>query len=150
MTRRMSSERPRMPRTIAVLGGGTAGYFAALAIKRRFPQVAVTIVESSAVPIIGVGEATTTLMPPFLHAQLGLSVHELHRTVRPTFKMGIRFEWGLPGDHHFVYPFGDADPLQAEAFDGDLRTQSLVSLLMEDNRLPILRGPDGDILSLLP
>lgn len=138
-----------VPRSIGVLGGGTSGYFAALAIKKKFPSVAVTVVESSAVPIIGVGEATTTLMPPFLHAQLGLSIHEMNRLVRPTFKMGIRFEWGLPGDYHFNYPFGDADPILAARYDGDLHAQSLVSLMMDAKLSPILRGPDGKVLSLL-
>jgi tryptophan halogenase len=139
------------PRSIGVLGGGTAGYFAALAIKRRFPDRAVTVVDSKDVPIIGVGEATTTLMPPFLHAQLGLDVVELFRAVRPTFKLGIKFEWGLPEPGYcFTYPFGDADPIEAVAFDGDLRGQSLLSLMMGADRVPVLRGPNGEIESLLP
>lgn len=137
------------PRSIGILGGGTAGYFAALAIKRRFPRFAVTVVESSAHPIIGVGEGTTTLMPPFLHGQLGLSIEELFRAVGPTLKLGIRFEWGLPGEHRFNYPFGDAEPCAARFFDGDLRSQSLISMLMSEGRGPVVRGPEGQLLSLL-
>jgi tryptophan halogenase len=137
------------PRAIGVLGGGTAGYFAALAIKRRFPQLSVTLVESSNVPIIGVGEATTTLMPPFLHKQLGLSIHALDRVVRPTFKLGIRFEWGRPGDYHFNFPFGAGDPLLAHYLDGDLARQSLTSMLMDRDLAPIVRGPQGQVVSLL-
>ncbi len=133
---------------MGVIGGGTAGYFAALAIRRRFPDLPVTLVESRDVPIIGVGEATTTLMPPFLHAQLGIGMPELFRDVRPTFKLGIRFEWG-PSGGHFNYPFGDADPIEAVAFDGDLATQSLVSMMMDAGSAPVLRGPDGEIVSLL-
>src|SRR5690349_759295 len=129
-----SHDTRRPPRSIGVIGGGTAGYFTALALKRRFPDVAVTLVESSQVPIIGVGEATTTLMPPFLHGQLGLDIVGLFRAVKPTFKLGIRFEWGRPGDYHFTYPFGDADPIEAFAFEGDLRRQSLVSMLMGEDR----------------
>ena len=60
-------QRRGLPRSIGVIGGGTAGYFAALAVKARFPEIDVTVVESRDIPIIGVGEATTTLMPPFLH-----------------------------------------------------------------------------------
>jgi tryptophan halogenase len=135
---------------VGVLGGGTAGYFAALAIRRRFPDTEVTLIESSKIPIIGVGEATTTLMPPFLHQQLGLDGPGLFAAVRPTFKLGIRFEWGLPGGSFFEYPFGEADPVHAFLHGGSLRWQSLTSALMERNLAPVLRGPDGDVLSLLP
>ncbi|MBK9265327.1 MAG: tryptophan 7-halogenase [Polyangiaceae bacterium] len=138
------------PLRIGVIGGGTAGYFAALAIKRRFPHIDVMIVESSRIPIIGVGEATTTLMPPFLHAQLGLDIVELFHEVKPTFKLGIQFDWGLPGDYYFTYPFGEAQPVEAHVFERDLRLQSLTSLLMGERRAPILRGPENELHSLLP
>ncbi len=141
---------PHPIRSVGVIGGGTAGWFAALALRARFPDLAITLVESSAIPIIGVGEATTTLMPPFLHQQLGLDVVALYEEVRPTWKLGIKFAWGLPGDYFFTYPFGDVNTDEARFFDGDIRTQSLVSLLMAADRTPILRGDDGAPVSLLP
>ncbi len=144
------SRGPR-PRSLAVVGGGTAGYFAALAVKRAFPAMTVTVVESPQIPIIGVGEATTTLMPPFLHAQLGLDVLALWKAVRPTFKLGIRFEWGRPEPGYaFAFPFGEARPIEAAAYGGDLHTQSLCARLMRDGSGPVLRGPDGQLVSLLP
>jgi tryptophan halogenase len=136
--------------SVGVLGGGTAGYLAALALKRRFSALRVVVVESSAIPVIGVGEATTTLMPPFLHHQLGIDVVELYREVRPTWKLGIKFDWGLPGDYFFTYPFGPADPADAHRHDGDLRAQSLTSLLMVADRSPIVRDATGQVRSLLP
>lgn len=139
------------PRSLAVVGGGTAGYFAALAVKRRFPSMTVTLVESRRIPVIGVGEATTTLMPPFLHAQLGLDIIALWRQVRPTFKLGVRFEWGLPAsEYNFAFPFDATNVIDAASYDRDLHAQSLVSLLMHERRSPVLRGPDGEIVSLLP
>ncbi len=136
--------------SIGVIGGGTAGYFAALSLKRAFPALRVAVVESLDIPIIGVGEATTTLMPPFLHAELGLDIVELWKAVKPTFKLGIRFEWGLPQpDYAFAFPFGEADPITAAALDGDLTRQSLTSLLMQQGRGPMVRGPDAQELSLL-
>ena len=47
------------PPRIGILGGGTAGYLTALALRRRRPQLPVTVIESSSLPTIGVGEATT-------------------------------------------------------------------------------------------
>jgi tryptophan halogenase len=140
----------RFPGTVGVVGGGTAGYFAALALKSRFPDLDVTLIESSSIPIIGVGEATTTLMPPFLHLDLGLDIVDLFRVVRPTFKLGIKFEWGPAGRGGFTYPFGEARPLDAFVFDGHIRAQSLTSLLMAGDRGPVVRGTDGSPLSLLP
>ena len=51
-------------RSVGVIGGGTSGYFAAIALKKRFPELEVTLVESKSIPIIGVGEATTTRGEP--------------------------------------------------------------------------------------
>lgn len=136
--------------SIGVVGGGTAGYFAALSLKRSFPELRVAVIESPDIPVIGVGEATTTLMAPFLHAELGLDIVELWEAVKPTFKLGIRFEWGLPQpDYSFAFPFGEADPIRAAAIDGELTRQSLNALLMHERRGPVVRGPDAQELSLL-
>jgi tryptophan 7-halogenase len=124
-------------RSVGILGGGTAGYLAALALRRKLPHLAVTLIESSDVPIIGVGEATTPLMPQFLHVDLGLDVHRLFREVRPTFKLGIRFLWGAPGEGDFNYPFGPLHLLEPAAYGGDLRDVSLQSMLMAAGAVPV-------------
>lgn len=128
--------------SVGILGGGTAGYLAALALRRKLPHLSVTLLESSDVPIIGVGEATTPLMPQFLHVDLGLDVHELFREVRPTFKLGIRFLWGAEGDGDFNYPFGPVHVLEPVVYGGDLRDCSLQSMLMTAGALPLYDG-DG-------
>jgi tryptophan halogenase len=137
-------------RSVIVVGGGTAGYFTALALKRQFPNLDITLIESSKIPVIGVGEATTTLMPPFLHKQLGIDVAELYRAVRPTWKLGIKFEWGLPGDYYFAYPFGATNPIEAYAHDGHIGNQSVGSLMIAADRAPIAIHSDGEVVSLLP
>ena len=128
------------PVRVGILGGGTAGYLTALALAAKRPEVEVTLLASSAVPVIGVGEATTPLLPQFLHADLGLDVHRLWREVRPTFKLGIRFAWG---EADFNYPFGPLRLAEPAAYDGDTEAASLRSLLMSAGRLPLFEGGDG-------
>jgi tryptophan halogenase len=136
-------------RSVAVLGGGTAGYFTAIFLKRRHPSLDVTVIEAPNIPIIGVGEATTTLLPPFLFRDLGIDPVELHARVRPTFKLGICFDWGPPRAPRFGYPFGQAEPLAAVMHDGSLETQSLAATLMASGRVPIEENA-GQLCSLLP
>lgn len=146
----MNAPLPASPAGIAhvgVIGGGTAGYFAALAFQARFPHLQVTIVESSLVPIIGVGEATTTLMPPFLHKVLGIDVVDFYQRVRPTWKMGIEFDWGPAGG--FDYPFGDYFPIEAVAYDGKLGHHSFGARAMRERKSPLVRDAQGQIVSLL-
>ncbi len=137
----MSADEAGTGLRVGILGGGTAGYLAALAIRARRPRVELTLIESSAVPVIGVGEATTPLLPQFLHADLGLSVHRLWREVRPTLKLGIRFAWG---EADFNYPFGPLRLLEPAVYDGDTEAASLRSLLMSAGRLPLFSAEGTD------
>ena len=125
--------------SVGLLGGGTAGYLAALALRRKVPGLAVTLIESPDVPIIGVGEATTPLMPQFLHVDLGLDIHRLFREVRPTLKLGIRFLWGAPGTGDFHYPFGPVRFLEPVVHGGGIKEVSLQSLLMAAGAVPLYR-----------
>ena len=90
---------------VVVLGGGSAGSMAALTLKTMLPELNVTLVHSSDLPPIGVGESTTSLLPRFLHDGLRLDRQAFYDEVRPTWKLGIRFDWGPPGTGHFYYPF---------------------------------------------
>jgi tryptophan halogenase len=138
------SEPEGLVRSIGILGGGTAGYLAALALRRKHPGLAVTLIESPDVPVIGVGEATTPLLPQFLHVDLGLDPGTLFRAVQPTLKLGIRFLWGRPGTGDFPYPFGPVAPFEAAAWDGDLGACSLQALLMAAGAVPLYReGPES-------
>jgi tryptophan halogenase len=134
---------PRV-RTVGVLGGGTAGHLAALALRRKLPELEVTLIESPEVPVIGVGEATTPLMPQFLHADLGLGARQLFDAVRPTLKLGIRFDWDLHGGGSFNYPFGPLHLLEPILYDGGLDGVSLWSLMMAAGKVPFLAGGPGE------
>jgi len=63
---RMPSVGPRADtevKRVDILGGGTAGYMTALALTQQIPCLDVTVIESSKIPVIGVGEATTPSFP---------------------------------------------------------------------------------------
>jgi tryptophan halogenase len=92
-------------RSVIVLGAGSAGLLSAMTLQRAFPEFSVTIVHAPDVPIIGVGESTTALFPPFLHRSLGFNIPEFFSAVQPSWKLGIRFLWGDPRDTHFNYTF---------------------------------------------
>jgi tryptophan halogenase len=89
---------------ILVLGGGSAGFLAAISLKMKIPDLTVTVVRSKEMGVIGVGEATTFAFPNYLHGRLGIEPGEFHRRAQPTWKLGIRFlNWGPRS--HFDYTF---------------------------------------------
>jgi tryptophan halogenase len=104
-------------RSITILGGGTAGWMAATLLARRLGRedMAITLVESDEIGIIGVGEAT---VPTFrlYNDQLGLDEQDFMRATRGSYKLGIEFcDWGAVGNTHF-HGFGDyGDPIQGVA-----------------------------------
>ncbi|MEH1895045.1 MAG: tryptophan 7-halogenase [Nostoc sp.] len=137
--------------TVGILGGGTAGYLAALAFRAFRPDIKVTLLESSAIPVIGVGEATTPELVKFLHSPrfLGLDIVDFYERVRPTWKLGIKFQWGLPDDYEFTFPFQRGRLLESLLYDSTLNNQSLGAMLMSADRAPIFDRGDGTPLSLL-
>jgi len=97
----------RRIRSIAIVGGGTAGWLAASMLARALPgtRTAITVVESPDIGIVGVGEAT---IPPILDVLRFLSIDEqdfIHHT-QATYKLGIKFvDWKQLGQSYW-HPFG--------------------------------------------
>lgn len=135
-----SPQAPRVHPSVAIVGGGTAGYLTALAFQRMHPQTKLTLIESPNVPVIGVGEATTPLMLQFLHVDLGIDIQDFFQKVRPTFKLGIHFDWGRSTQESFPYPFGPMHLFSPETKTGHFWSISSQSLLMELGNLPIFQG----------
>ena len=92
-------------RKLIVVGGGSAGFMAALTLVKRLPAVQVEVVHSPDIPVIGVGESTTVAIPRFLHDELQIDRQEFFRAVEPSWKLGLRLEFGVPEITHFNYPF---------------------------------------------
>jgi tryptophan halogenase len=93
-----------MIKRVLVLGGGSAGFLAAISLKMKIPDLDVVVVRSKDMGVIGVGEATTFAFPNYLHGRLRIDPGEFHRNAQPTWKLGIRFlNWGPR--RHFDYTF---------------------------------------------
>lgn len=92
---------------LVIVGGGTAGWMAAAALTRHFQgtPLSITVVESSDIGTIGVGEATIPTIRRF-YAQLGMTDPEVMRATRATCKLGIRFEGWTGAGSDFIHPFG--------------------------------------------
>jgi tryptophan halogenase len=142
---------PDAYRTVGIVGGGTAGYLTALALRARRPELQVTLIESSKIPVIGVGEATVPRLLDFLHGQhnLGLDIVDFYRRVLPTWKLGIKFYWGLPGDYVFHGSFQFGSLLEPMVYRGNIDSYCLGALLQARDRVPVFDNGDGSYTSLL-
>lgn len=91
---------------IVIAGGGTAGWMTAAALAQHFGSLAqITLVESSSIGTVGVGEATIPTIRDFYH-QLGMNDLDVIRATGATCKLGIQFnDWHRP-DSSFMHPFG--------------------------------------------
>jgi len=88
---------------IIILGGGSAGFLAAMALKTRLPALPVIVIRSKDIGIIGVGEGSTGGFTNFLHNYLRIRPQRFFQVARPTWKLGLRFVWGARPQ--FFYTF---------------------------------------------
>ena len=92
-------------RKVLIVGGGTAGWMAAAAFGTAMPNMVVELVESDAIGIVGVGEATIPQINLF-NAMLGISDADMLRETHATYKLGIEFAGWLHEGHSYLHPFG--------------------------------------------
>ena len=152
---------------IVVVGGGTAGWIAAFiiqdAVRRQKLDARVSVVESSKIPTVGVGEATTAAFHVFLR-HFGIDIFDFLRACEATYKLGIRHEdWrrkgftyygpiddphqvvapppGAPSDYLNVYSVSAGRPVQ---------DMHLFGPLLERRKAPWASKSDGSLLPLGP
>ncbi len=101
-------------RKVVIVGGGTAGWMSAALLSRLMGnQLEIELIESDAIGIVGVGEAT---IPPIQNVNnaLGLDEAEFLRETKASIKLAIKFEnWRVPGEGYF-HTFGA--PGRSQAF----------------------------------
>ncbi|WP_267394141.1 MULTISPECIES: tryptophan halogenase family protein [unclassified Sphingomonas] len=103
-----------MKKRILVAGGGTAGWLTAAYLAKRLGAdlpggVTITLVESDAIGVLGVGEGTFPTIRRTL-ATIGISETDLVRRCGATFKQGAKFvNWRHSPAHHagefYTHPF---------------------------------------------
>jgi tryptophan halogenase len=91
---------------VVIAGGGTAGWCVAAALSKHLGQLLnITLVESSEIGIVGVGEATIPTIIGF-HNRLGIDEREFVDATQAGIKLGIAFHnWARKDDYYF-HSFG--------------------------------------------
>lgn len=96
------------PPHVVVLGGGSAGWITACLLHKEWGERGgkVTVVESPAIGIIGVGEGSTPQLKAFFD-HLGIEESEWMGACDATYKLGIRFSgWSeVEGSESYFHPF---------------------------------------------
>ena len=127
---------------VIVLGGGSAGFMAALALKVKLPALQVLVIRSKEIGIIGVGEGSTGTLTDFLHNFLSVGRKKFYEVASPTWKLGLKFLWGPRT--YFNYTFGpgletrsDANQSKPNGFycDDDIEYTDPFSAMMTHDRV---------------
>jgi tryptophan halogenase len=152
----------REVRSVVIAGGGTAGWMAAAALVRVLgPRMSITVIESSEIGIVGVGEATIPAIAAF-NRMVKIDEDDFLRHTQGTFKLGIEFiDWWQKGQA-YMHAFGPVGrdlayiPFhhywlrdQAQGSAGSLWDYSLNWLAAKQGRFARLeRVPDSPLAGL--
>jgi tryptophan halogenase len=128
---------------ITIIGSGTAGFISALMLKRAFPNCEITILSSSKIGIIGVGEGSTEHWREFMKI-CDIPTDELLISTEATHKYGIRFEnWNteIPDYFHSIngedqlWSFSSYPTYMGFIEKGKLLTHQTASVGLHSNKI---------------
>ena len=96
------------PKSVIILGGGTAGWMTEHLLHSRWAEhgTIISLIDSSAIGIIGVGEGSTPQLKAFFD-EIGVAEREWMPRCNATYKAGIEFSgWSdRPGFERYFHPF---------------------------------------------
>lgn len=102
----------RLRLSFGIVGSGTAGLLAAIIIRKAFPSSPITVISSSDVGIVGVGEGSTEHWRSFMEL-CEIPIEEMISSTSATHKYGIRFEnWSSKFPDYF-HSIGKIDEIFA-------------------------------------
>ena len=124
---------------------------AALTLKRKLPDLNVTVVRSPDLGVIGVGEGTTPSFPRHFFDYLKLKPQQFYAEAEPTWKLGIKFLWGPRPAFYYTFTFELEQRIQGLARNNGFYfteqttcTGPVSALMARDKAFP--RRPDGSPL----
>ncbi|MEQ8910231.1 MAG: tryptophan 7-halogenase [Vicingaceae bacterium] len=129
-------------KSIGIVGGGTSGYLTALTLSKLVPHKRISIIESSKIPVIGVGESTTPKLLRMLHEVLEFDLAEFYAEVKPTWKLGVQYYWGNKEKEFYNNALGYINPFLSHEVKQDINYNSLNSVLMNHNKSFIIETSD--------
>ncbi len=153
---------------IAIVGGGTAGWLAALVMHRAAarsgkPAPKVSVIESPDIPTVGVGEGSTALFRQVMQ-ELGIDEAEFLRETGAALKFGIKHAGWRKDRRDYYGPIDDPNALspaptgaprnwlhQARLRAGkDIAGAHLFTYLMKGGKSGVALGKDGTQTPLSP
>ena len=117
------------PVSIAIVGGGTAGWMAANLFAQKWADknVSISLIESPDIGIIGVGEGSTPTLKRFFDI-IDVAERDWMPACNATYKVNIRFKDWSPqsGIESYSHPFtSQVDTFTSRSFHVNTRTRRL-------------------------